>query len=417
MNRMISMWRDQKGITLVFVAGLTITFVTFAALSVDIAHLYVVQNELQNAADAVALAGARRLYHPDGSAINIDANRIAYEAAIANNSEKIPVEVRLPYTNQADVQRGHYSFAAQTFTPSERTTLPDLWGATTAELDADVTFVNALKVRTHRQQTPANSFFARIMGFRGFNVSAEAIAYIGYAGAVTPLAIDQPIAICKQAILNSGSEYTCATGRMMNANMDTAAWTNLTQPCETASASSVRPLICEEEANEIPLVINRSIGTINGQVNSAYKDLHLCWNGNSLLDVDGDEVPDQSWPLTLPVVDCCPPDDPNCDPAIGNCAEFVGIVDVEILWISEWGNGKMTAPRKMDDWTCAEKSNDKECWQSFVQHFSIQNYDGSYPSLETKSIYLKPSCSAHIPVGTTGGQNFGVLAKIPVLVN
>jgi Flp pilus assembly protein TadG len=417
MNRIIGMWRNQKGMTLVFVAGLMVTFITFAALSVDIAHLYVVHNELQNAADAGALAGARRLYLPDGSAINIDANRIAYEAAIANNSERLPVEVRLPYTNQADVQRGHYSFATQTFTPSESTAIPDLWGATTTELDADTTFINALKVRTRRQQTPAASFFARIMGFRGFNISAEATAYIGYAGAVSALTIDQPIAVCRQSIMNGDSEFSCSTGRMMNANVDAAAWTNFTQPCQTASASSVRPLICEEGANEKPMVINRPMGTINGQLNSAYKDLRGCWDGNSSLDSDKDGVPDQSWQLTLPVVDCCPPDEPNCDPAIGNCMEFVGIVDAEILWISEWGNGKVTTPRKMDDWACSKKTKDKQCWKSFVKHFNIQNYDGSYPDLEKKSIYMKPTCTPHLPVGVTGGQNFGVLAKIPVLVN
>jgi hypothetical protein len=33
-----------------------------------------------------------------------------------------------------------------------------------------------------------------------------------------------------------------------------------------------------------------------------------------------------------------------------------------------------------------------------------------------KSIYFKPSCAAHDPEGVSGGENFGILAKIPVLV-
>jgi hypothetical protein len=31
-------------------------------------------------------------------------------------------------------------------------------------------------------------------------------------------------------------------------------------------------------------------------------------------------------------------------------------------------------------------------------------------------MYFKPNCDPHIPMGGTGGENFGILAKIPVLV-
>ena len=32
-------------------------------------------------------------------------------------------------------------------------------------------------------------------------------------------------------------------------------------------------------------------------------------------------------------------------------------------------------------------------------------------------MYYLPDCTPHEPTGTTGGENFGILAKIPVLVN
>jgi Flp pilus assembly protein TadG len=134
MNKMLRRWRDQKGVTIVLVAGLTVMLLAFAALSVDIAHLYAVQKELQNAADAGALAGGRRLYYHDGSAVNTDSNQIACEAATENNSERIAVEVNSPDTNADDVQRGHWSFTTRTFTRSDRTTVPDLWEATTEQL-------------------------------------------------------------------------------------------------------------------------------------------------------------------------------------------------------------------------------------------------------------------------------------------
>ena len=57
-----NMIKDQKGAVVAIVAVCLVIFVGFTALAVDIGHLYVVRNELQNAADAGALAGARRLF-------------------------------------------------------------------------------------------------------------------------------------------------------------------------------------------------------------------------------------------------------------------------------------------------------------------------------------------------------------------
>jgi len=122
-------FHTENGAVLVIVAFLAVVFLAFSALAIDIAHLYVVKNELQNAADAGALAGARCLYdcmvgEIPGSKVNVNANQIAKNAAMANKSEKVAVEV---YDN--DVQRGHWSFTTRTFTANENTlTPPILWG-------------------------------------------------------------------------------------------------------------------------------------------------------------------------------------------------------------------------------------------------------------------------------------------------
>ena len=59
-------------------------FIGLGALAIDVSHLYVVRNELQNAADAGALRGARVLYNDEGTAINAGANDEARNAAIEN---------------------------------------------------------------------------------------------------------------------------------------------------------------------------------------------------------------------------------------------------------------------------------------------------------------------------------------------
>src|SRR4030043_1763911 len=124
---------NKRGITIIVVALLIVVFLAFAALAVDIFHIVVVRNELRNAADAGSLAGARFLYNDNGTAINEGANQIAYNAAVANKSEKVPVEVNWSSGNTGDVERGHWSFATSTFTPNDSLLPIDLWDKTRSE--------------------------------------------------------------------------------------------------------------------------------------------------------------------------------------------------------------------------------------------------------------------------------------------
>ena len=50
---------NRQGATLVFVAILLFVIIAFVAIAVDVGHLVLTKNELQNAADAGALAAAR----------------------------------------------------------------------------------------------------------------------------------------------------------------------------------------------------------------------------------------------------------------------------------------------------------------------------------------------------------------------
>ena len=69
--------KNQRGVTLIVVAICIFMIIALAALAVDIGHLVVTKNELQNAADAGALAGARYLYNDDGTLVNTGCNAIA----------------------------------------------------------------------------------------------------------------------------------------------------------------------------------------------------------------------------------------------------------------------------------------------------------------------------------------------------
>ena len=56
-----SMVHNEKGATAITVAVSLVMLLSFGALTVDIGHSLVARNELQNVADAAALAGARSL--------------------------------------------------------------------------------------------------------------------------------------------------------------------------------------------------------------------------------------------------------------------------------------------------------------------------------------------------------------------
>ena len=136
---------NQRGISAVLVAVCLVMLVGLVALSIDVSHLVVARNELQNAADAGALAGAAELYTDGGKAVNINANEVGHDAATANFSEQFPVEVNWTAGNTGDVQRGHWSFGLGSlprgFTPNDSTAPVALWGVSTEELDENPNFI------------------------------------------------------------------------------------------------------------------------------------------------------------------------------------------------------------------------------------------------------------------------------------
>jgi len=444
-------WRSHRGATVVFVALALVALLSFAALAVDLGYIYVVKNELQNAADSGALAGAQVLYNDDGQSVNGGAVDVGRQYAQGNQSEKVAVNVE-------SVELGHWNFLdhqnlpARTFTaypPPDYPPPPILWDRTTEELDADTNFINAVRVVTVRRSNAANlpkHFFARVFGAAPSQIRTTAVAYIGFAGTLRPEEVDQPIAICEESIRDSSGEYTCGVGRMINSGQttthQTGGWTNFSQPCETANVPSVRPLICSN-GNPEPILFGQGMGTVGGELQTAADQLKDCWVGASdvdgnPIDSDGDGWPEQPWTLTLPVIQC-----PSNN--VSPCSQVVGAVTLNIIWITRNDKNQMNeVPRKMAAWPpldgvwpadytgplvpvnngrCA--SSALECWQSFVAYFHLvldpdfqETPNASYTpaTYEDKTIYFLPDCTPHEPAGITGGENFGILAKIPVLV-
>jgi len=364
---------NQKGA----VAPLVVIFVLFlvlplAVLTVDVAHLYVVRNQLQNAADASALAGAAELYDAEADAINADANDIAYQTLIKNFSEGAPVDVIYtsgldPNDNNNDIQRGHWAFktddatytvAQSYFKPNPSLTALIIAGRSTEDLNHDDNFINAVRVKARPDTFSVVLFFARIFGIESLPIAAESVAYLGFAGSLDPGELDLPIAICEESILNDAGGYDCSIGRMINsgsvaATHNTGGWTDFSQPCSGGTnANDLGDIIidpvtgnCSDAGNPDWLTLGQSMGATGGQVTTVLSDLIGCWKlaSNDIIcdhdeddkpittsvsiDGDSDNLVDTPWEVTVPVI-LCPGN--NIDP----CPIFSGTVSLTVVWMN-----------------------------------------------------------------------------------
>lgn len=427
---------NEGGATIIYVALIIVLLMMFTALAVDIGHLYGVRNELQDAADAGALAGASVLFDPDDDCELRAAEAIAEATRVTQLNKTGTVSVVAK-----SVQVGHWSF--HTPSPDGHVFTANLddppvqidWKEQSAtDLDANPGYINAVRVVTERANTP--SFFAKFFGFDSFLVGTQAVGYRGFSGRFQPGDFDQPIAICEQSITN-GDDLECNVGRMINSGNDpsssnTGGWTNFTQEnsdlgttCDTATKPTVEPYVCGT-GNTTELTSGEGIGTTGGEVQTIFDQMLDCWRSQTDNGI-------KNWPITLPVVDC---------PAnnVSNCATLLGAVSLNVIWmidnISQGINKYDDAPSTMtiydesgttvlQSWS-STLTDGFARWQSFVDTFNLKNADGrptgpedlaGYEDLyQHKAIFFLPNCDYSKAIGGNGGQNFGVCSRSPVLV-
>jgi Flp pilus assembly protein TadG len=136
---------------IVFVALLMTVIIGFLGMAVDVGHYYVVKSELQNAADAGALAGAAALTWRD------------------------PVQFALDYAklNKTDGYR-------------ITNVSVDCFDDKTSILCSAYKPTSTVKVTIVRDKDnnggPVNTYFARIMDFKSFDVTASSAARLNSAG-------------------------------------------------------------------------------------------------------------------------------------------------------------------------------------------------------------------------------------------
>jgi Flp pilus assembly protein TadG len=151
--------RNRAGIALIWIAILGMVLVGLAGLALDTGYVMLTGHQLQNAADAAALAGANSVSFDTAQSVTD-----ALATAAANKAAGAAVQL----DSASDIIIGVYDRSSHTFT-------------------AGSTPPNAVKVIARRTDTapggPLNLIFAPMFGITTSNVSRQAIAMTSPLGA------------------------------------------------------------------------------------------------------------------------------------------------------------------------------------------------------------------------------------------
>ena len=217
-NQLVNKLKEQRGGVAIIVA-IIVVFIAIAlmALAIDVGRLYATKNELQNVADAAALAGAGKLgdiythmtaaeqdahdFSTDQAAIEASAQDVVGAGKNKVGGENITINAGDIIIYNVTDAGGNLRFGGP-----NNYNLPD-----------------AVRVKVRRDDTsggngPITTFFAKMLGFGTINVTADATAALTTLDEVGPGKMNMPIGVsenlfpsdCTDTIKFSPTASSCA---------------------------------------------------------------------------------------------------------------------------------------------------------------------------------------------------------------
>lgn len=357
-------FNDQRGAVAVIVAVVLVVLLGMAALALDVGHALVARNQLQNASDAAALAGARALGVIYGgmsgsltgyTLTSGEMANIVNAASIAgadNQAAGVTVTV-----NPADISVGIWSSATRTFTPTP--VLP-----------------RAVRVITRRDSSangPISTFLARIIGATSVSVTAVATAQLNPASVMAPGDMDAPFGI-SEFYFNSG--FGCGSTIQFSPSIPgnpqtCAGWTTYDQ---NFNANNMRSII-EGMTNGTytppgATASQTSLEFGNGNIASAWADMVTLWQTRV--------AQNGAWDANVPVYagSDCSPNGPK---------PIIGFATVRITYVGVPGDANNST-------NCTGGNTSTGCMSGVIQ------------------------CDVFEGNGGSGGVGFGTFGTIPGLV-
>ena len=290
--------QDTRGAVAVIVAIMMVVLLSFGALALDISNAMIARNELQNVADASALAGARQLgviyaALPQGTPYTTYVlnpavvETVATAVAAANKARQATSVVILP----ADIKIGVWNSGPHTLDPITNT------GATgvrvTARLDASA-----------GGNGPVATWLAGIMNIKSMNVVATATAALTGTGTLLPGEANAPFWIDElifnnPAYCNSPIQFS-PTG---SPPIGCAGWTTFDQSPPNANTEKqiVQGMTLNPPTYVAPKITagQTSLEGTGGNMASVFPSLINLFNAKKV--PDGSSPSGFCWDVTIPV--------------------------------------------------------------------------------------------------------------------
>ncbi|MDN7440249.1 TadG family pilus assembly protein [Burkholderia cepacia] len=301
----------QRGSVALFFLMFLIPLLSFGALAIDIAWVVTVNNQLQNAADAAALAGADAMMSPSGGAVNWAQAAPAANGVIARNSAAgAALSTGTVTTGYWNVTRNPSSMQPTTITPG------------TYDVPAvQVTVSRAPGV--NGGSIPL--LLGGLLGIPGASGSATAVAVLAApggvaAGALFPVAIDQCVynlywnASTSQPLINplTGApyEFTITNGLAYGLLCTGGQWTSFQS--SATDTSTIAGLMTT--GNPTTLNIGDSINLATGSKTALYASVPV--GTTVLLPV----VTQTATSTTVPIVAFAPF---HIDVSLGGSSKYI----------------------------------------------------------------------------------------------
>ncbi|MCF8032502.1 MAG: hypothetical protein K9K66_08325 [Desulfarculaceae bacterium] len=287
-NKLSALWRGSGGAMAAMAAFMLTAMLGLTGAAVDVGLIASTHNELQNAADAAALAGAGSMlaFTPDGSQISAQTATglsTAQQVSLANQASGVSLSLR-----PEDVIIGFWDLESDSFDSSK---------SGSGDPD-DITGFRATLRRDALANGPLGTFFAGMVGYGQVELSATSIAYLGWSGRVDPVTVDLPLAVHASALQEAGSPGCGMELTFNNEASETAEWTSFfTWPTNDVT---VRDYV-EGAAQTPALQVGDSLNVINGNLSTHTMESLAGRFQAEGSDLDGDGTAD-SWEVVVPVV-------------------------------------------------------------------------------------------------------------------
>lgn len=266
--------KPQKGAVSVLVALTLPVLIGAGALAVDLAYLHVVRNELQNDADAAALAGARKLYTVGASGLDWSgAANTASNAIALNRAAGHALADGVVQTGYWDTTQAATGLQALPMTPGPN--------------DAPAVQVSLGKSEG-QNQGPVRTFLASIWGVFSKPVRVTAVAGVSSPGTIQPGGLfpfgiskcmydkfwdmnAQPAAPRVDPLTGLVPEFKIGSIYHYD-NCESGEWTSLN--IQASGANAIEQMI--EEGNPISMSVGDDAWIQSGVKTSLFTDVKKC---------------------------------------------------------------------------------------------------------------------------------------------